>query len=315
MPRARSISKVASRTVVMGADSTGTPNNVSLRIAVLIALLCLAGCGGEPHAPRQAAPAPTPAALPRPDAPLPHDPAALAGALTSTTRALRTEIERWRREGDPAVGPPPEAVTLLALYQQRIYRRIAPARALGDRVLALLPSSVAGEARDTVRARRALLAIPPSGSRRPKIRAAEPEPADRLRGYYAAAQRRFGVGWHMLAAVNFVETGFGRLRNESTAGARGPMQFIPATWRAYGLGGDVAEPRDAILGAANYLHANGAPGSYRRALLHYNQSPQYVEAVLRFAHRIRRDPRAFYAYYAWQVYVRRDGHARRITGP
>ena len=119
----------------------------------------------------------------------------------------------------------------------------------------------------------------------------------------------------MLAAVNFVETGFGRLRNESTAGARGPMQFMPATWRAYGLGGDIRDPRDAILGAANYLHASGAPRSYRRALFHYNPSSHYVEAVLRFARRIRRDERAFYAYYAWQVYVRRDGLVRRITGP
>jgi membrane-bound lytic murein transglycosylase B len=93
------------------------------------------------------------------------------------------------------------------------------------------------------------------------------------------------------------------------------MQFMPATWRAYGLGGDIRDPHDAILGAANYLHANGAPRSYRRALLHYNPSTHYVEAVLRFAHRIRRDERAFYAYYAWQVYVRRDGRVRRITGP
>ena len=288
---------------------------VTVRIALLIALLCLAGCGGEPPAPRQPAPEPAPAVLPRPDAPLPREPAALARALADTTLALREEIERWRRDGDPATGPPPEAVTLLALHQQRIYRLIAPARRLGDRVLALLPASVAGEARDTVAARRALIAIPPSGNRRPKIRTAEPEPADRLRTHYAAAQRRFGVGWHILAAVNFVETGFGRLRNESTAGARGPMQFMPATWRAYGLGGDIRDPADAIMGGANYLHASGAPGSYRRALFHYNQSPEYVTAVLRFARRIRRDPRAFYAYYAWQVYVRRDGVVRRITGP
>ena len=285
-------------------------------LAVLLAVLCLAGCGDEQRSAAGPAP-PEPAATPppRPDAPLPRDPRALADALASTTRALRAEIEGWRRDGDPASGPPPEAVTLLALHQQRIYRRIAPARRLGDRVLALLPASVAGEARDTLRARRALIAIPPSGSLRPRIRAAEPEPADRLRAHYAAAQRRFGVGWHVLAAVNFVETGFGRLRNESTAGARGPMQFMPATWRAYGLGGDIRDPRDAILGAANYLHASGAPGSYRRALFHYNHSPQYVAAVMRFAHRIRRDPRAFYAYYAWQVYVRRDGRVRRITGP
>ena len=243
---------------------------------------------------------------PAPDEPIPREPAALAGALTSATRDLRAEIETWG-----GAGATPEAVTLRALYQQRMYRLIARKRALGDAVLARLPDDVRGEARDTVRARRALLAIPPSGNLRPKIRAAEPEPAERLRAYYDRAERRFGVEWHVLAAVNFVETGFGRLRNESTAGARGPMQFMPATWRAYGLGGDIRDPRDAILGAANYLHANGAPRSYRRALFHYNQSSHYVAAVLRYARRIRRDPRAFYAYYAWQVYVR----GRRITGP
>jgi membrane-bound lytic murein transglycosylase B len=58
--------------------------------------------------------------------------------------------------------------------------------------------------------------------------------------HYRAAQRRFGVGWHVLAAVNMVETQFNRLRNDSTAGAQGPMQFIPSTWRAYGMGGDRA---------------------------------------------------------------------------
>ena len=242
-------------------------------LAILVAALCLAGCGasGE-RAQQQPAPEPAPAPLPRPDAPLPREPSALAEALTSTTHALRAEIEAWRRDGDPAAGPPPEAVTLLALHQQRIYRLIAPRRRLGDRTLALLPRSVAGEARDTVRARRALLSIPPSGNLRPKIRAAEPEPADRLREHYARAQRRFGVGWHVLAAINFIETGFGRLRNESTAGARGPMQFIPATWRAYGLGGDIRDPRDAILGAANYLRASGAPGDLRGALYAYNPS-------------------------------------------
>ena len=243
---------------------------------------------------------------PAPDEPIPRDPAALAGALTATTRDLRSEIEAWGGRGAT-----PEAVTLHALYQQRIYRLIARRRALGNAVLARLPADVRGEARDTVRARRELLAIPPSGTLRPRIRAAEPEPAANLRAYYDRAQRRYGVRWELLAAVNFVESGFGRLRNMSTAGARGPMQFMPATWRAYGLGGDVNDPRDAILGAANYLHANGAPRANRRALLRYNASSHYVEAVLRFARRIRRDERAFYAYYAWQVYVR----GRRITGP
>jgi membrane-bound lytic murein transglycosylase B len=86
---------------------------------------------------------------------------------------------------------------------------------------------------------------------------------------------------------------------------------MPATWAAYGLGGDIRDPRDAILGAANYLHANGAPGDERGALLRYNPSSAYVSAISRYARRIRADRRAFYAYYAWAVFV----GDRRRTGP
>jgi membrane-bound lytic murein transglycosylase B len=107
-----------------------------------------------------------------------------------------------------------------------------------------------------------------------------------------------------------VESQFGRLRNESVSGARGPMQFMPATWAAYGLGGNVRDPRDAILGAANYLHANGAPRDEARALYHYNPSRLYVSAVRRYARRMRRDPDVFYEYYAWHVFVR----GKRVVG-
>jgi membrane-bound lytic murein transglycosylase B len=123
------------------------------------------------------------------------------------------------------------------------------------------------------------------------------------------------VSWRVLGAVNLVESAFGRMRNRSTAGAQGPMQFIPATWAAYGMGGNIRDPHDAILGAANYLHANGAPRDYRSALYHYNPSSLYVNSVLEYADRIRRDARNFFAYYAWQVFVRTPGGSRRITGP
>jgi membrane-bound lytic murein transglycosylase B len=82
------------------------------------------------------------------------------------------------------------------------------------------------------------------------------------------------------------------------------MQFEPATWRAYGLGGDVHDPHDAILGAANYLRANGGAADERGALLHYNHSRLYVDAVLRYAHRISSVPTAFAEYYAWRVFIR-----------
>jgi membrane-bound lytic murein transglycosylase B len=143
------------------------------------------------------------------------------------------------------------------------------------------------------------------------VRTAEAAPANELRAAYAEGQRRFGVHWTVLAAVNFVESAFGRVRSASEAGARGPMQFLPATWREYGLGGDVDDPRDAILGAANYLRRSGATHDLDRALYAYNHSRDYVRAIRRFAARMRRDERAFRTYYAWQVYY----SGRRITGP
>ena len=93
------------------------------------------------------------------------------------------------------------------------------------------------------------------------------------------------------------------------------MQFMPATWRAYGLGGDVDDPRDAILGAANYLRASGAPRDYAGALYAYNHSWSYVDAVLRYARQMQRDRHAYYAYYSWQVFVRTRSGERRLTGP
>jgi membrane-bound lytic murein transglycosylase B len=97
-----------------------------------------------------------------------------------------------------------------------------------------------------------------------------------------------------------VESAFGRVRSASVAGAQGPMQFIPATWRTYGLGGDVNDPHDAILGAANLLSQAGAPASYARALYAYNPSPLYVDAVQRYARVLAQDRDAVYFLYCWR---------------
>jgi membrane-bound lytic murein transglycosylase B len=123
------------------------------------------------------------------------------------------------------------------------------------------------------------------------------------------------VPWNVLAAVNFVESKFGKLRSASAAGAQGPMQFMPATWRRYGLGGNVHDPHDAVLGAANYLRASGAPRDLRRALHAYNPSAAYVDAVLRYARRIASSRTMFYALYNWQVFVKTPQGDRRVTGP
>jgi membrane-bound lytic murein transglycosylase B len=119
--------------------------------------------------------------------------------------------------------------------------------------------------------------------------------------YYKEAEAQFGVPWYYLAGIHLVETRMGRIRGLSSAGAQGPMQFMPATWAAYGTG-DVNDDHDAILGAARYLKANGAPGDMQRAVYAYNHSLGYVGAILAYAEAMRLDPTAYRGYHGWQVY-------------
>lgn len=249
------------------------------------------------------------AGLPLPGAPVPSSPPRLAAELAATTQALNASIDRWGGKGSP-----PRDVTLLALYQQRIQRTLVRDPDLSRAVIARLPGTLGSRIASEVVAMRGLrrLATPQPLSR---FRTRRPAPPEALRHWYGEAERRFGVGWHVLAAVNYVESAFGKLGNASVAGAQGPMQFLPATWRAYGLGGDINDPRDAILGAANYLRASGAPNDLRRALYAYNHSGAYVDAILRYSRRIAGDPRAFPTYYSRQVFVLTPSGDRRLTGP
>jgi membrane-bound lytic murein transglycosylase B len=252
------------------------------------------------------------AAAPAPDAPIPRDPAKLADAFVSTKQDLSAAIDDWREAG--AASPPSRELRLNALYEQRIQLLLAQKPRLASATISRLPAALAAEVRTNLVAKRELWRLTPV-SRRRRFRTGPALPPAALLRYYRAGQRRFGVAWNLLAAVNFVESAFNKLRNNSATGAQGPMQFMPATWRAYGLGGNVHDPHDAIMGAANYLRANGAPRDNGRALYRYNPSRLYVDAVLRYAYRIRSDRRAFYDYYSWQVYVRTPRGLRRITGP
>jgi hypothetical protein len=103
---------------------------------------------------------------------------------------------------------------------------------------------------------------------------------------YQAAGTEYGVQWEVLAAINEIETDYGRNLGVSTAGASGWMQFMPATWRRYGIDAnrdgvkDPYNPFDAIFAAARYLRAAGAGQDIRRAIFAYNHAGWYVESVL-----------------------------------
>src|SRR4029453_10185442 len=93
----------------------------------------------------------------------------------------------------------------------------------------------------------------------------------------------------VLAAINEIETDYGRNLNVSSAGALGWMQFMPATWKMYGVDAnndgekDPYNPVDAIFAAARYLKAAGAETDIRRAVFAYNHADWYVDSVLRRA--------------------------------
>jgi membrane-bound lytic murein transglycosylase B len=281
---------------------------IAAAVATLVAAAALASRdSGTPRA--QAPPPPAKPAVPTPRQAIPREPAALARASSENTRAAYVAIDAWGRRGRT----PPEVV-LRSLFHQRIHILLSERPRLARAVIRRLPRAFASQARDLVRARRSLASLAPP-TRRRRFRTGPALAADVLLGHYRRAERRFRVSRRVLAAVNLVETGFNRLRSLSTAGARGPMQFIPSTWRAYGMGGDIDDPRDAIMGAANYLHASGAPGNYRAALLAYNHSSRYVDAVLLYARQMRADPRFYYVLHSWQVFVRTPEGLRRLTGP
>ncbi|MFG2003010.1 lytic transglycosylase domain-containing protein [Spirillospora sp. NPDC048911] len=110
--------------------------------------------------------------------------------------------------------------------------------------------------------------------------------------YRQAATTCPGLSWTVLAAIGQVESDHGRNAGRSSAGALGPMQFMPATWRAYGVDGDrdgkadIMNPYDAVPGAAKYLCANGAGKGGKqlyRAIWHYNHADWYVQKVLALA--------------------------------
>lgn len=108
---------------------------------------------------------------------------------------------------------------------------------------------------------------------------------------YVKAQAEYGVPWQVIAAVHYTETGQrGDTTIASYAGAQGPMQFMPSTFRAYAVDGDgdgvarIGDVDDAIYTAAHYMASNGAAnGQVVNALYRYNNDYGYVYHVLGIA--------------------------------
>jgi hypothetical protein len=273
---------------------------------------CSAGDGGRASSaapPSASAPgtslpaardAPSTSARPAPSTSAPGVPSTTAPAATTAARlaATLTRTERAIRDARTAS----RALPPLGRAQQRAYRAIARQPSLLAAVLPLVPASLRPIVRANVAAGVDLRKLSRPGPRLPPWRIVEPPSAAELLAAYQDAEARLGVPWSYLAAINVVETRSGRIRGVSPAGARGPMQFLPSTFRHYGAGGDIESPRDAILAAARMLRANGAPRDMVRALYAYNHSPLYVRAVTRYAEQMRADQRAFLGYHEWQVY-------------
>lgn len=122
-----------------------------------------------------------------------------------------------------------------------------------------------------------------------------PEPD--LQGKRALVKRAaaaYGIDWKILEAVWQVETGKSwNTPVRSYAGAQGPMQFMPGTWKAYAVdaNGDgkaeINNAEDALYTGAHYLAAGGAAdGNVDQALFNYNHAGWYVVKVKNIANSI-----------------------------
>lgn len=103
---------------------------------------------------------------------------------------------------------------------------------------------------------------------------------ERFRKAANAAGAKYGIDPAILMGIAQIESGFGTNNGPSSAGAVGPMQFLPSTWASVYPQGDINNVEDAVMGAAKYLHDSGAPQDYHKAILAYNHAEWYVTQVL-----------------------------------
>ncbi len=230
-----------------------------------------------------------------PDArPMPTDPAGLALAIGEAEIAVR----------DPSVDT--DTARAWGRRLQLLYRVLAANETWADEVLASVVPAVADDVASNWSARQHLTALVTStrlATEMPVWRIREPLPVEELLELYRAAEDATGVPWEYLASINLIETRMGRIEGLSTAGAVGPMQFLPSTWEGC-CEGDPTVDADAIMGAAVYLTQVGAPADLDGALFSYNRSSDYVEAVKDYADVMARNELAYRGYHAYEVFFR-----------
>lgn len=275
------------------ADRSSLATATALRVMALLAIagIAIAGCASDrpiappvsPGTPLSTASTPTRLALAA-------DPAQLAQDLVRDERQLRKSVATS------------DDVAAAARREQLAYRTIGRHPEFDEVVRPRIPAEFLGTYDRNVAARRSLNQLAPVVDTLPAWQIVAPVPPDELIGYYREAQAQSGVDWNYLAAINLVETGFGRISATSTAGAQGPMQFLPTTFAAYGEGGDIQSPRDSILAAGRYLAASGFATNRNSAIYQYNHSDAYVDAISQYATAIATDPAAFGIYHQWNVY-------------
>ncbi|KGN41051.1 peptidoglycan DD-metalloendopeptidase family protein [Knoellia aerolata] len=136
--------------------------------------------------------------------------------------------------------------------------------------------------------------LPPAGT--PRLNSLHTPPAPipaTIKVLYVAAGERYQLPWTLLAGIGMEESAHGATTATSTAGARGLMQFLPATFAAYGVDGDgdgrasITSDADSVFSAANYLTRSGVTkgvAGVRAALFAYNRATWYVNDVLHYAH-------------------------------
>ncbi|WP_036462242.1 transglycosylase SLT domain-containing protein [Mycolicibacterium neoaurum] len=243
-----------------------------------------------PVVPSRPLPAPATPAQPR----LAADPAQIADELVADERVLRDDRA------------PEQTLRNAARRQQMAYRTIGRHPEWDAIVRPRIPTEFGAVYDLNITARRHLDALltTEANSTLPAWRIVAPKPADELLRHYREAEAASGVGWNYLAAVNLVETRLGSITGTSSAGAQGPMQFLPSTFAAHGRGGDINDPRDAILAAGRYLASNGFVDDPAHALFRYNNSDDYVAAVQAYAAVLAADPVAFAGFHRWEVYYR-----------